>query len=112
MITVKVLIDSDGRYQGFQVKGHAGYAGAGEDIVCAAVSVLTQNTINSIEAFTEDNISYSVDDGYLECSFSGAISEESKLLMNSMMLGLNSIVESYKTDKKKNQFIRILTEEV
>ena len=112
MITVKVLIDSDGRYQGFQVKGHAGYAGAGEDIVCAAVSVLTQNTINSIEAFTEDAISYSVDDGYLDCSLDGTVSAESKLLLNSLILGLESVRDSCQTGRKKNQFIRIVTEEV
>ena len=29
---------------GFSAKGHAGYADAGEDIVCAAISALTQAT--------------------------------------------------------------------
>ncbi|WP_249303035.1 ribosomal-processing cysteine protease Prp [Qiania dongpingensis] len=112
MITVKVKIDSDGRYRGFEVKGHAGFAPAGEDIVCAAVSVLTQNTINAIETFTKDDISYSADDGYLECSLPGMVSEESKLLLNALMLGLESVEESYRTDKKGNQLICILTEEV
>ena len=32
------------------VKGHAGYAEAGQDIVCAAVSVLTITLINGLEA--------------------------------------------------------------
>ena len=30
--------DAEGRYTGFEVKGHSGYAEAGSDIVCAAVT--------------------------------------------------------------------------
>ena len=37
------------------MQGHAGYAEPGQDIVCAAVSALVINTINAIEAFTEDD---------------------------------------------------------
>ena len=37
------------------IKGHAGYAEEGYDIICAAVSALTVNTINSIEQFTEED---------------------------------------------------------
>ena len=34
-----------------------GYSEAGSDVVCAAVSVLVINTLNSIERFTSDKIS-------------------------------------------------------
>ena len=38
--------------KGFRVCGHSGYAEAGEDIVCAAVSALTMYTANLLtEAF-------------------------------------------------------------
>ena len=47
MITVEIR-KSNGEYVGFSSKGHAGYADEGYDIICAAVSVLTVNTINSI----------------------------------------------------------------
>lgn len=36
------------RLTGFSVSGHAGYADAGEDIVCAAVSSAVQLTANGI----------------------------------------------------------------
>ncbi len=40
---------------GISIKGfHAGYAEEGQDIVCAAVSVLMINTVNSLDAFTDD----------------------------------------------------------
>ena len=42
---------------GFQTEGHAEYADPGQDIVCAAVSVLIINTMNAIELYTEDAFS-------------------------------------------------------
>ncbi len=51
MITMTVFRSDTGIYQGFLCSGHAGFARAGRDIVCAAVSVLVINTVNSIEQF-------------------------------------------------------------
>ena len=42
----------------FTTSGHAGYAPEGQDIVCAAASVLTINTINAIDKFTGDPMQY------------------------------------------------------
>ena len=52
-VTVKKRENS---YVSFHSKGHAGYADSGKDIVCAAVSALIITTVNSLEAFTEDEI--------------------------------------------------------
>lgn len=42
-------------YCGFRVSGHSGYAEAGADIVCAAVSAMTMLTVNLLaEAFGLD----------------------------------------------------------
>ena len=113
MITVIVFVDSDGEHRGFRISGHAGFSEAGEDIVCAAVSVLAQNTVNAIEAFTEDTFLCSVEEGYLDCTFSGGISKETKLLLNTMLLGLESVRDSScEEDQEENPFIRIVTEEV
>ena len=38
-------------FSGFSLSGHAGYAEAGEDIVCAAVSAMTNLVVNGAEAF-------------------------------------------------------------
>ena len=46
------------RKDGFIITGHAGYAEPGKDIVCAAVSALTQAFIASIEELTQDKIKY------------------------------------------------------
>ena len=45
------------------IKGHAGYADAGNDIVCAAVSALAQTLIRSIEDLTETKIEYDISSG-------------------------------------------------
>lgn len=37
-------------YIGFKVQGHSGYAPAGQDIVCAAVSAMTMLTVNMLES--------------------------------------------------------------
>lgn len=47
MIRVDFLADRDGRLLGFSVEGHSGYAEAGEDIVCAAVSSAVYLTVNT-----------------------------------------------------------------
>lgn len=36
-------------YTGFEIKGHAGYDVAGQDIVCAAISAMTMLAINTVE---------------------------------------------------------------
>ena len=97
MINITVFRDDNGICNGFQCMGHAGYADYGQDIVCAAVSVLVVNTINSIEEFTDDAIAYEVkeENGDVRFEFTGDISSESKLLVESMLLGLRGVEQEY-----------------
>lgn len=109
MIKVNVLSDSEGKTRSIELKGHAGYAKYGKDIICASVSSLTLNLANSVEKFTDDRFDAEVEEetGYFKFSFTGNISPESKLLMNSLILGLKNIVESY-----GEKYIKIRFEEV
>ena len=52
MIDVFIRKSRD-HYTGFQVKGHAGYAERGKDIVCASVSALTITLENSLSALSD-----------------------------------------------------------
>ena len=92
-----------------EVKGHAGYDEYGKDIVCAAVSVLTVNMANSVGKFTDDGFKGSVDEktGQFIFHFTGTVSAESTLLMNSLVLGLEDIEETY-----GEPYIKIRFEEV
>ena len=95
MIIVEIRKSGD-EYAGFSSKGHAGYAKEGDDIICAAVSVLTANTINSIEKFTDDAFKAEAADGIVRWKFTELpLSKEAKLLMDSLVLGLEDIQETY-----------------
>ena len=96
MTDITIQKNSKGWYKGFKCDGHAGYAEYGQDIVCAALSVLTINTINSIENFAGDLMDVTSDEenGIITCTFRnkvGNISEEATLLMKSYELGVNGI---------------------
>ena len=97
MINVTIYEDLSGGYIGFDMTGHAGYAAEGRDIVCAAVSVLAINTVDSIEAFTDDHITYDTNnDGYLTFRIhSSPVSREAELFMKSFLLGLDGVTGSY-----------------
>lgn len=95
MIQVQT-IKENGHYRKFMIDGHAGYADEGEDIVCAAVSALVINTINSIEKFTEDAFTCDCEDGMIQnWEFTSEVSSGTELLMDSLMLGLSNIQKSY-----------------
>ena len=84
-------------YCGIVIKGHAGYAEEGEDIICAAVSALAINFYNSVETFTDDGFEgiAGQEDVQFDFRFTSDISPESKLLMDSLILGLQNIVSNY-----------------
>ena len=79
------------------MEGHAEYAEEGEDIICAAVSALALNYFNSVETFTEDEFEGGAgqENMQFEFRFTSEISPESKLLMNSLILGLRNIEKDY-----------------
>ena len=97
MINVIIKRDMDKVAKGIEIKGHAGYAEYGQDIICAAVSSLALNMANSVEEFTDDHFEGSVSDdgGYFSFSFPDEISPESQLLMKSLILGLQNIQRDY-----------------
>ncbi len=96
MITIKIYGKND-CFCGFEISGHAGYSEHGKDIVCASVSVLAINTVNSIEQFTNDRfeLKESPDgSGYLYFYINNP-SYESELLLNSFVIGVSAIYENY-----------------
>ncbi|MBE5998872.1 MAG: ribosomal-processing cysteine protease Prp [Eubacteriales bacterium] len=98
MTVVDIFKDKEGRYLGFECAGHADdEAEEGEDIVCAGISVLTINTINSLEALAKARISYAAaeEGGELSCRFESPPDEKATLLVDSMLLGLRSIRDTY-----------------
>ena len=76
------------------VSGHAGYAEAGKDIVCAGVTALVQGLIRSIESLTSDQIQYDITPGRADIHFKD-LSEAGKLLVDSFFLGICVIAQDF-----------------
>ena len=79
---------------GLTVDGHAGYAETGNDIVCAAVSALAQGLIHSLDALTDDRISYQIRDGHIGIEYAN-LSEQGKLLIDSFFIAVSDIQMTY-----------------
>ena len=96
-MTKVTIYKKDDVIRGVEVFGHAGYAKKGHDIVCAAVSILTFNTINSIESFTSDDFNAEVDEkqARITLNMEGELCESSKILLKSMELGFKMISDQY-----------------
>jgi uncharacterized protein YsxB (DUF464 family) len=109
MTTITIQKTGSNEYKSFHCEGHSGYAESGSDIVCAAISILVINTINSIESFTKDKISVNTNEktGLISCKFNGLPSKESTLLLDAMLLGLKEIEKQY-----KKKYIKLKFEEV
>ena len=54
MITITIYQNHED-VTGFRCIGHSGYAESGSDIICAGVSALVINTINSIDSLTKSS---------------------------------------------------------
>ncbi len=109
MVNITIYGNSRQGYTAFECMGHAGYAEAGEDIVCAAISVLVINTVNSVEHLVSDEFELVTDskEGLIDFSLNDGYSPESVLLIRSLVLGLQGIQKNYGTE-----YIMLLFKEV
>ena len=84
---------------GFEAVGHTGFAEHGEDIVCAAVSAITQTAVIGIKELVKAPCALEVMDGelrlILEESVKGEKLKQSELILGTMLLGLRSIESDY-----------------
>ena len=109
MITV-TFKKNNGYYYSFESKGHAQHGEYGEDIVCAAVSVLAQTLVNSIISLGVVEPIYEVYDGYLSCEIplnKGVLEDiEIQTIFKVIKIGAEGISEVY------DKYVELLEEEV
>ena len=110
MIRVTIYNNEIHQCVGFIAHGHAGFSEEGQDIVCAAVSVQTINTLNAIEKFAENRTSLESDEskGLIDYRLKGNPTREAKLLLDAMVLGLEEIAE----DENYREYMDLTYEEV
>ncbi|MBR4582026.1 MAG: ribosomal-processing cysteine protease Prp [Lachnospiraceae bacterium] len=93
---IQVIIQTHNQeYKSVISTGHADYAEAGSDIVCSAASILLINTANSVEKFTDSFAGSDADEGILTLVLKDHPGEDAKLLIDSLILGLESIQKEY-----------------
>ena len=90
--------------------GHSGFGLSGSDIVCASISILVINTINSIEELAKEKIvtENNENEGFIECHFPDQINDKTKLLM---VMGLKEIEKNY-GKRKRQKFFELIIKEV
>ena len=99
--TVTFFRRSDGALVGYRAEGHTGYAEAGADIVCAAVSALTQTTLNGLQNVLHAPVMFEIDDrtALLEAVLTPEANEkqleQAQILLETLLQGLQAIKRSY-----------------
>ena len=101
MITCTFLKSGD-ELLGFECKGHAGFARAGRDIVCAGASILTIACANALESVAGVQAELrGGSDGFLEAflprRMTDAQSHDAQILMKALHQGLSDLAEAYPT---------------
>lgn len=103
MTTVEFFKEKNGTYKGFTCMGHADYAKKfffhrEPDILCASISALVINTINSLDELAKEELEVSTNEetGFIKCDLKGKnLQEKSIFLLDSLVFGLENISKEY-----------------
>jgi uncharacterized protein len=101
MITVKIARNHDNKINSFEMRGHADAGPHGQDIVCAGASAVSFGTVNAVDTLcnVQLEIDMADDGGFLRCTVPSGLDvqtyEKVQLLLEAMVVSLNSISEQY-----------------
>lgn len=105
MIRVVIERDGTGRIWGYSAQGHAGSGPRGRDIVCAAVSVLTDSAFLGLERHLQRKLKWKAEAGNLAVQLQEEPDSATEAIMNTVVLGLQEI-EKIHPDKVRISEIR------
>ncbi|AEF25004.1 ribosomal-processing cysteine protease Prp [Streptococcus parauberis] len=94
MIKAIFTRQNDGSLSSVTLTGHAGSGKYGFDIVCASVSTLAINFVNSLEVLTDTQADIDMNDvegGYMKISIPRDNQEKVQLLFESFLLGMTNL---------------------
>lgn len=100
MITIDVYRNRQGKIIGFQSRGHAADAPAGESVICAWVSAATQMVIVGLEQQLHYSVEYKTDtkQGLLQVTLKQEPDRQSQTLFGSMEMVLKQLAEQCPQD--------------
>ena len=93
---IRVTLHSKGEtITGFECFGHAGYAEAGSDIVCAAVSVLTTACANALESVAGEKPLVKASSGKMLVALPNGSGHDAQVILQTLRQGLRDLTEAY-----------------
>ncbi len=114
MTTIIIRKEKLNSYKSIICMGHAGYQKKHlffkePDVLCAAISALVINTINSLEVLSKEELKLEQNEetGFIKCDFLGTLQEKSNFLLDSMVFGLENLSKEY-----GEQYLQVKFEEV
>ena len=91
MTTIKFFKNRE-KFIGFECSGHTGYAKAGNDILCSAVSALTQSAVLGIVDVLGIEGEFDKEDGFLRF-FPNKITDETELIFKVLYNSLSDLMK-------------------
>ncbi len=104
MIRVKVLTLNDA-IRSLVIKGHAGYADKGQDLVCAAVSSISIGLCNALDHLAAADCKITLEENRIEIEASSD-NEKLQTILNTGLIQLQTVEEQF------SEFVRIEKTEV
>ncbi len=92
MINITVKHQND-YIENVTIEGHSNFAPKGQDIVCAAVSAISEGSLNAIIEMTKMKPDFEMKDGYLNMNFSA--DEKVQTIVRVMLIQLKTVEEAY-----------------
>ena len=89
------LHQKGGLITGFECVGHAGFAEAGSDIVCAAVSILTTTCANALESVAGLKPTVKAAPGKMILTLPEGGGHDAQVILKTMRQGLRDIKDAY-----------------
>jgi uncharacterized protein YsxB (DUF464 family) len=104
MVKVSIRKNESGQIIACKVTGHAESAPKGKDLVCAAVSTLTQTALLGLVQYAGVKLKYKVQEGLLTFELKEEPNEKTNAILETMSLGLAEIAKNYKNNLELEQY--------
>ena len=108
-MTTITFHSAQGRLDGFVVEGHSGYAEAGADIVCAAVSAavgLVECTVNEVLGL-EASVKIREKDARIALKRPGGLGEVNEHTCQNLLAGLMVYLQNLSEEYPENLIVRL-----
>ena len=108
-MTTVTFHSAENRIDGFVVEGHSGYAEAGSDIVCAAISAavgVTECTINEVLGLAAP-VKVREQDGFVSLKLPGGLGQANERTCQDLLTGMMVYLQALSDVYPENLIVRL-----